>query len=144
MGIETKTTAAIGIMLGLAGVLYGQTPVVHWTFDNTAANSGSGGAAYDATLVNSPGYVTGKVGSHGLDLVKANTQYVSVDYVMPDQGTIAVWYYVRSYYNYQSLWHNSVQQDDREAWIYSDGRLRGQTGGWRNLYVPPRRRASDQ
>jgi hypothetical protein len=124
MAIKTKAAAAIGIMLGLAGVLYGQTPVVHWTFDNTAANSGSGGAAYDATLVNSPGYVAGQVGSHGLDLVKANSQYVSVPYVLPDQGTIALWYYVRSYYNYNSVFDNSVNKDDWEMWIYSDGRLR--------------------
>lgn len=118
------TVGMFGIILGLAGMLYGQTPVIHWALDGTATNSGSGGATYDATLVNSPGYTNGVIGSGGLDLVKDSNQCVSVGYTLPDQGTIALWYYVRSYYNYHTIFDNSVDPDDWEMWIYSDGRLR--------------------
>jgi hypothetical protein len=129
MRMKASTAAVTVIVLGLTGILYGQTPVVHLTLDSTATNSGSGGATYDATLVNGPGYVDGVVGSHGLDLAKASDQYVSVPYTLPDQGTIALWYYVRSYYNYNSVFDNSVQQDDWEMWVYGDARLRFRIGG---------------
>ncbi len=39
-------------------------------------------------------------------------------------GTIALWYYARGpWYNYQTVFDNTVFQEHWESWIYSDGRL---------------------
>jgi len=38
-------------------------------------------------------------------------------------GTIALWYYARPWYNYQTVFDNLVNREYWECWIYSDGRL---------------------
>ncbi|MBN1417993.1 MAG: LamG domain-containing protein, partial [Planctomycetes bacterium] len=60
---------------------------------------------------------------------KTEGAYVSVPLVLGEKGTIALWYYVEPYYNYQSIWDNSVHSEDWEMWIYNDGRLRGRIDG---------------
>ncbi len=110
-------------------------PVIHYSFEGNLANSGTGGATYDGTLIDTPGlneppYGPGTVGL-GLDLrentIQSNTEgdAVSVDYVLTDNGTIMFDYTVDQFYNYQSLWTNSADANDWEMWIYQDGILRG-------------------
>ncbi|MDD4442552.1 MAG: LamG domain-containing protein [Kiritimatiellae bacterium] len=38
-------------------------------------------------------------------------------------GTIALWYYARPWYNYQTVFDNQVFEEYWECWIYNDGRL---------------------
>ena len=97
-------------------------PVVHWSFDGTAANSSSGGSYYDATLVNGPVYTNGTVGSAALALDGVD-DYVSVPYTLPSQGSIAMWYYATPWYNYQSIFDNSCGANDWEMWIDVSGTL---------------------
>jgi hypothetical protein len=110
-------------------------PVIHYSFEGNLANDGTGGATYDGTLIDTPGfneppYGPGTVGL-GLDLrentIQSNTEgdAVSVDYVLTDSGTIMFDYTVDQFYNYQSLWTNSADPNDWEMWIYQDGILRG-------------------
>ena len=114
-------------------------PVIHYTFDGDLKNTGSGGAAYDATLLDTPGvndqlYIPSDSGL-ALDLrenpvsLATDGDGVSVDYEITDSGTIIFEYTASDFYNYQSLWTNSVNPDDWEMWIYNDGRLRGRVEG---------------
>ena len=103
------------------------TPVIHWNFDDTLENAGSGGVAYDATIVgDSAVFIDGRH-VRALDLQNSpgsatGGQHVGVDYSLPDSGTVALWYYVDPYYNYQSVFDNSADPNDWEFWIYNDGR----------------------
>jgi hypothetical protein len=110
-------------------------PVVQFNFEGNLNNSGTGGAAFNATLLDTPGvndalYGPGKNGQ-GLDLREnAPSQAtggdgVSVPYELPDNGTIVFDFTIDKLYNWQSLWTNSVNPDDWEMWVYSDGRVRG-------------------
>ena len=99
-------------------------PVIRWTFDGGAAtNCGSGGSAYNAVLSGSPVYTNGVAGQ-GLRLDGVD-DFASVAYTLPSQGTIALWFKPDYFYNYNSVFDNSVGADQWEMWIYSDGRLRG-------------------
>lgn len=107
-------------------------PVIHWRFDGTLANSGTGGAAYDATVVDGPGGSNGfAAGRRAQALDLENTpgsstdgDYVSVNYTLPEEGTISLWYKPEPWYNYQTIFDNSVHNDDWEFWIYADGNAR--------------------
>jgi hypothetical protein len=44
---------------------------------------------------------------------------------LADRGTIALWYFVRDYYNYQTIWDNSIFENDWELWVYETGIVRG-------------------
>jgi hypothetical protein len=48
---------------------------------------------------------------------------------MTENGTVVFDYTVGEYYNFQSLWTNSVDPNDWEMWIYNDGRVRGRVDG---------------
>ncbi len=109
-------------------------PVIHYRFEGNLNNDGSGGSALNGTLIDTPGvndnpYGPGSIGQ-GLDLrenpdAATGGDGVSVAYELPDNGTIIFDYTVDKYYNFQSLWTNSVDANDWEMWIYEDGRLRG-------------------
>jgi len=145
----------------LTPVLTSAQPVIHYRFDGNLDNSGTGGAAYDAVFndvpVNpaGPQYVSTKVGQ-GLDL-SANGdlptkttpiatgnnrgQYVSVDYTLPDQGTIELRFSAPISYDFQTLWSNSVHGDAWEAWIYNNQRLsarlrNGSNAGDTDFWLP--------
>jgi glycerophosphoryl diester phosphodiesterase len=96
-------------------------PVIHWAFDGGATNSGSGGAAYDAVLSGSPAYTNG-IDGRALALDGVN-DFAGTAYQLPEQGTIALWYRPEAFYNYNTVFDNSVNPDGWEMWIYSDGRL---------------------
>jgi len=96
-------------------------PVIHWAFDGAATNSGSGGAAYDAVLSGSPAYTNGLDGrALALDGVD---DVAGAAYRLTDEGSIALWYRPDAFYNYNTVFDNSVNQDWWEMWIYRDGRL---------------------
>lgn len=109
-------------------------PVIHYSFEANLQNSGSGGATYDGTLLDTPGineppYGPGSVGQ-GLDLSEnpdaiTGGDAVAVDYELTDNGTIVFDYQVDKFYDFQSLWTNSVDANDWEMWIYNTGILRG-------------------
>ena len=109
-------------------------PVIHYAFEGNLQNSGTGGDTYDGTLLDTPGvneppYGPGSNGQ-GLDLrenpdATIDGDAVSVGYVLTDSGTIVFDYAVNKFYNYQSLWTNSVDANDWEMWIYDTGVLRG-------------------
>ncbi|HHU16074.1 MAG TPA: hypothetical protein GXZ62_12900 [Lentisphaerae bacterium] len=99
------------------------TPLVHWTFDSgSSANSGTGGAAYDAKLSGAPERVAGVRGEalrlDGVD------DAARLDYRLPEQGTIALWYKPESFYNYNTVLDNEVNADWWEMWIYETGVLK--------------------
>jgi hypothetical protein len=112
----------------------GLPPGIRWTMDGDLTNSGTLGAAYDGTASSGPyGAPVFLPTLHGEGLLLDNVDpaahmtegaSVSVPYVLPEAGSIALWYYAKPYYNYQSIFDNSVQTDDWEMWIYNDGRLR--------------------
>ena len=127
-------------------------PVIHYTFDGSLANSGTGGSIYDAqlyttietvggTATGSSAYVSGQVGQ-ALDFTNVLGSnygtFAAVEYTMPEQGTIALWYQTDSsgFYNYEPIFDsveaiaapgesNTYNGNAWEAWIYSDGVLRG-------------------
>ncbi|MBN1443859.1 MAG: hypothetical protein JXA90_14205 [Planctomycetes bacterium] len=109
-------------------------PTVHWPLDGNFSNIGTLGPAYDGVLIEgaigSPTFVPGAVGEGlSLDHGDGGTPAVGGSYVqvinpLSEQGTIALWYYARDYYNYQTIWDNSVFENDWEMWIYNDGRVR--------------------
>lgn len=115
-------------------------PVIHYAFDGNLTNSGSGGAALNGVFHDGPSatgqqYAPTNFGQ-GLDLSSNptatnsrgttpdlangtdNGKYVSVDYTLPDQGTIELRFSSQSTYNFQTLWSNSVHDNGWEAWIY--------------------------
>lgn len=99
-----------------------EDPVIQWSFDQTTANKGKGGAAYDAVVVNAPNYTKGKTGPFALAL-NGTDDFVSVAYTLPEQGGIALWYYAQPWYNYQTIFDNSANENHWEMWINKDGIL---------------------
>ena len=115
---------------------------VYLPMDGDVLNEGWGGADFDGTIFEGAAgtamFVEGRAGQ-GLRLENvdpgANSvdgAYVSLPNPLSEEGAISLWYFVENYYNFQSVWDNSVQADDWEMWVYNDGRLRGrieQAGG---------------
>ena len=109
---------------GFTITAWGQNPVIHWTFDGGAAtNCGSGGATYDATLFGNVDYTNGVDGG-GLRFLGTSQNYASVPYTFGDKGTVAFWYKPARFYNYNSVFDNSVNQDKWEMWIDSGANVR--------------------
>ncbi|MCC6995609.1 MAG: choice-of-anchor D domain-containing protein [Deltaproteobacteria bacterium] len=61
LNVVAATGGSRSATLAGSGVVPGATPILRWTWDNTAANSGSS-AGYTATLNGTTSYITGKVG----------------------------------------------------------------------------------
>ncbi len=70
----------------------------------------------------------------GLDLT-GDDGYVAVNRKLPEQGTIALWYFVEPYYKYQTIFDNSLNPDAWELWIYDSGLLRFRNDGTRSAVV---------
>lgn len=117
-------------------------PVIRYAFNDNLTNSGTGGAAYNAVLhddavLNNPLFTPTALGK-GLDLrgnpggpapatgvnsTASNGDYLSVDYKLTDSGTIELRFTADRFYDFQTLWSNSVHGNAWESWIYNDGRL---------------------
>lgn len=116
------------LFLGLCDTTLGELQV-HLKLDGDVTDSTGGG--HNGTLLDGSqgryGYVEGKLGE-ALDLENGDYSTggdgVSVTYTMTNSGTVALWYQPRRIYNYNTIYDNSVNPDDWECWIYSDGRLR--------------------
>lgn len=133
----TETEIAYIVNGGVGRPLSESAPVIHWQFNGDLLNSGTGGSLYNATIVDGAngtnGFAPGRIGQ-ALDLnnpssspISTGGDYVQVQYTLPEKGTIALWYKPEPWYNYQTLFDNSVNQDQWECWIYQDGILRFRT-----------------
>lgn len=124
-------------------------PVIYYKFNDSLANSGTGGSTYDAVVQgpNPTSYAAAAFGN-GLDLssnpsngangIASNTgqgNYLSVDYKLATSGTIATRFTAVELYNWSTVWSNSVGIDDWESWVYADGRFatRAKSGTPNNL-----------
>ena len=120
-GVEKWTLA---FTLGFLVTAFCQEPLIHWTFDGgSATNSGSGGAAYDALLWGAVSLTNGIDGG-GLRFLGGSQGYAKLSYTHGSQGTVAFWYKPARFYDYNSIFDNSVNSEYWEMWIYADGRLR--------------------
>jgi hypothetical protein len=116
-GGRTHRLVAAGAVCLLAAWGSAQVPLVHWTFDGgTATNCGSGGAAYDATLSGAVAFTDGIDGG-GLRFLGGSQGYAALPYTFGDQGTVAFWYNPARFYDYNSLFDNSINLDKWEMWI---------------------------
>jgi hypothetical protein len=108
-------------------------PVIYYKFDGNLDNSGTGGGALNATLVDTAGvndtlFTPATFGS-GLNLqenpqsVGTGGDHLTVNYTLPESGTIATRFTASTLYNFQTLWANSVGNNNWESWIYVDGRM---------------------
>lgn len=110
-------------------------PVIYYSLNGDIKNYGTGGAALDAVAVGpnaaSPLFAPSQNGQ-GLNLkgnpnATASTvgtgDYLSVNYVLPDDGTISMNFSEMTWFNFSTLWSNSVHADAWESWIYDVGRL---------------------
>jgi len=103
--------------------------VVHWIFDGgSATNCGSGGATYDATLYGNVAYTNGVEGG-GLRFLGASQGYASMPYTFGDQGAVAFWYKPARFYNYNSVFDNSVDPNKWEMWIDEGANVRFRLAG---------------
>ncbi|MDD2600275.1 MAG: glycerophosphodiester phosphodiesterase family protein [Kiritimatiellae bacterium] len=117
MGVDTITTDCGGRLDAvLSGASSVEVPLIHWTFDGGAAtNCGSGGAAYDATVFGAVAFTNGIHGG-GLRFLGGSEGYASVSHTFGDQGTVAFWCKPERFYNWNSLFDNSVDPNKWEMW----------------------------
>lgn len=82
-----------------------------------STSNGNDGTNYGTTLgLASDGYYRS---FDGVD------DYISLPIILPDNGSIHSLYKpIGSWYNYNTLWDNSIYLDYWECWIYADGRLK--------------------
>ncbi len=108
--------------------------LVHWDFEEVwngqDVNDLSGNNNHGTIVDGNDGiseYTPGKVGQ-GLNLLSDNLtvdgDWLALDLVLPDSGTIALWAKPVNFYNYQSVFDNSGNGNDWEMWIYADSRAR--------------------
>jgi hypothetical protein len=135
-GVGNAVSAAnpnINPLPPLAPVLPTAQPVIYYKFDNSLANAGTGGGSLDATMngPNATAYATTSFGS-GLDLTSnplgtASTEgtgnYLSVNYTLANNGTIAAQFTPSQLQNFVTLWSNSSHENDWESWVYGGGRI---------------------
>lgn len=119
-----RTAGILAIVCGTVLTALCQEPVVHLTFDGgVATNSGTGGVAYDATVSGAAVFTNGISGG-GLCFLGGTQGYAMVPYTYGSQGTVAFWYKPTRFYNYNSVFDNSVNSEWWEMWIYENGTLR--------------------
>lgn len=110
-------------------------PVIRWAFDGNLNNTGTGGAAYNAVLHDEPGrndaLYTSNATGQALDLrgnpdtpsTATNGDYLSVDYLLTDAGTIELSFTPDKFYDFQALWSNSVHGNAWESWVTAGGNV---------------------
>jgi len=108
--------------------------LVHWNFEETwngqDVNDASGNGNYGRIVDGADGtseYVPAQNGQ-GINLLSDTLteagDWLELDLVLPDSGTIAMWAKPINFYNYHSVFDNSGNGDDWEMWIYGDSRAR--------------------
>lgn len=123
---------AVGVFvltMGFVVTVRSQVPVIHWTFEGGAAtNGGSGGAVCDATVSGAVAYTDGIDGG-GLRLLGGSEGYAAVTHTFGDVGTVAFWYKPERFYNWNSLFDNSVDPNRWEMWVDSGANVRFRLAG---------------
>jgi hypothetical protein len=128
MGVETVTTdCGAALKRALYGPPVEARPVIHWAFDGKPANSGTGGARYDAALSGAPRYGAG-VSGEGL-LLDGLDGGASAPYQLPECGTVALWFKPDAFFDFNTVLDNSAGPDVWEMWIGRDGRLKFRIAG---------------
>jgi len=108
--------------------------LVDWDFEelwNGQTVKDTSGNDNDGTIVDgrdgTSEYAAAQVGQ-GLNLLSDDLtedgDWVALDLVLPNSGTIAMWVKPINFYNYHSIFDNSSNADDWEMWIYGDSRAR--------------------
>lgn len=126
MGVETVTSDCGATLAVLTRAKTDGGPLIHWTFDGAATNSGCGGPLFDAALSGSPVYTNGVIGQ-GLAL-DGRDDFASAAYPFQEQGTVSLWYRPAAFYNFNTVFDNSANPNLWEMWIGSDGRLKFRMG----------------
>jgi hypothetical protein len=113
--------------------------IVHWDFEEPwngqDVNDASGNRNYGRIIDGLDGiseYIPLETGQ-GLNLLSdeltVTGDWLELDLIMPDSGTIAMWVKPIEFYNYHSIFDNSGNADDWEMWIYGDSRARFRVEG---------------
>jgi len=113
--------------------------IVHWDFEEPwngqDVNDASGNRNYGRIIDGLDGiseYIPLDTGQ-GLNLLSNDLtvtgDWLELDLIMPDSGTIALWVKPIEFYNYHSIFDNSGNADDWEMWIYGDSRARFRVEG---------------
>jgi glycerophosphoryl diester phosphodiesterase len=126
MGVDTITSNCGAELAALARTRMDGRPIVHWTFDGTATNSGCGDAVFDARLSGSPAYTNG-IDGRGLALDGTNG-VASVVYPFSERGAITLWYRPAAFYNFNTVFDNDRNPDQWEMWVDGRGVLRFRMG----------------
>ena len=101
-----------------------QAPAVKVSFDGDLTNTGTGGAKFDATLVGEPVWTNGLNGLGQALALDGVDDYASIPYRLSTSGSVALWYYAPGpWYNFNSVFDNSVNDNHYECWIDSGGAL---------------------
>ena len=115
-----------------------QAPPVQVSFDADVTNTGTGGAKFDATLVGEPVWTNGLNGFGQALALDGVDDYASIPYRLSASGAVSLWYYARGpWYNFNSIFDNSVSSENYECWIDEWGNLQFRPDGrdWRNPRV---------
>ncbi|MDD3585054.1 MAG: hypothetical protein PHG74_13660, partial [Kiritimatiellae bacterium] len=123
--VRIYTTALADTQVqALHALIAEQAPPVKVSFDADVTNTGTGGAAFDATLVGDPGWTNG-LNNFGQALALDGVDdYVSIPYRLSASGSVSLWYYVPGpWYAFNSIFDNSVDANHYECWIDGGGTL---------------------
>jgi len=124
------TTLADTQVQALHALIAEQTPAVKVSFDGDLTNTGTGGAAFDATLVGDPVWTNGLYGLGQALALDGVDDYVSIPYRLSTSGSVALWYYAPGpWYNFNSVFDNSVGANHYECWIDGAGNLQFRSTG---------------
>ena len=106
-----------------------QAPALRWAFDGDAANRGTGGARYDASLSGGPAYAGG-VGLKDRSLaLDGADDFVSAPYRLPERGTVALWFRPESFYDTNTVFDNSANAGWWKMGVGGEGQVTFQTSG---------------
>ncbi len=83
----------------------------------TAADATGNG--HDGTIHGDPARVDGATGGKALDLDGVD-DYVDLPVKLPNAGSISLWYYLDSLYNYNTVFDNSLFHNDWEMWVQGE------------------------
>lgn len=127
--ISISNLLAIGVTVSAQASL-----TVHLPFDGNFDDvAGGHTVTHIDGAAGSISYVSGTLGdalrfsnptstAEGVDIL-------GIDYTMTDEGGISLWYTAEAFYNYNSIFSNSVNADDWEMWVYGRAEARARIEG---------------
>jgi hypothetical protein len=84
--------------------------------DQTTIAVDATGNGHDGTIHGNPALIDGATGGKALDLDGVD-DYVELPVKLPNAGSISLWYYLDSLYNYNTVFDNSLFHNDWEMWV---------------------------